>query len=628
MSSFSFTDPVTQRTFKVKVPAGVTEDQARTVFQQQLTTGSLVGVEVGATLSAATQAAAGLPAAQAVLAQAASVAAGKLPGASALNTITSQLGAVPGVVGGLQSALPTGAALQSQLSAAVTQAGNNFTAAAGQLGQLTNQLQSAAGTGIRAVTGTIAGLPGAGQVAGALTGAGAALASTAIGVPVNAALAASRAASAIGTGVAGAVTATGSFISQQASALASVATTAVTSPGSVLGAATALVGKAGTAITGALDQAGSFVGTAVKNLATGLTGTVTNGINTADLIKQGTALPVPDLGSVDTQAALSQAAKLVGQPRNKMSDTLGLGKFGLDLGQLEKSGYVKPGTAASVTAAAAAGVAGATLTKVLASPAVFTGKDGIKTVQGLLNNDAIQNTIQSDLMTRGLNELKSAGIPISDLNAGAVAGLANNVAKSLPDTVSSLLGTAAPDVKAAFDATVKNSAFAVSLANTKTDPAVVGEVSAAPASNTVNNETLNAAATRVVGNAKVPSVTEPPKRDAYDVVFAALEWIKQLANRGIPVDKGVTQAQKDGAISQAEWDRLDALYKSVAREFNQENAKYIAEVTQAVKELPEGNKKNTLTESANVFFRNCERVVVILTRLRTELNELREKIQA
>lgn len=420
MSAYNFIDPATNRTYKIKVPTGVTEDQARTIFQQQLSTGALAGFNIGATLSAATQAAAGLTSAQALLSQTASIGLGKLPVASAVNTITSQLGSVSTIAG---------------------------TAA-----------------------GAATALTGASQAASSLLGQGAALASNTVGVPVNAALAAVKSAGLQPTGLATVNRLTNNFLAP------------------------------GTALTGAAAQVGSLANNTVKSLATGLSGAVTNGINTADLVKQGVSLPLPNLSSVNTQAALSQAAKLVGQPRARISDQLGVGKFGLDLPQLEKAGYVKPGVAASVTNGAAS------LTSVLKSPTVFTGKDGVKNINGLLGNETLQNNIQTGLMQTGLDGLKSAGVPVEALNPGAVAGLATSAAKSVESTLSTLQGTAPPDVKAAFDSTIKNTAFAVNLANTKVSPAVLGEVSAKPAENTVNLETIVAAGRRVIGNPKVPSV--------------------------------------------------------------------------------------------------------------------------
>lgn len=409
MSSYSFTDPQTGRAFAVKVPSGVSEAQARAIFDQQLKTGSLTGVEVGKSLSAATQAAGGLASAQAMVSQTAGGLAGQLPGGANLNTIASALGP--------------------------------------------------------------AGLAGANQVTGSLKGLGAALS-------------------------------TNTVASNPAAALANV-----NAAGQAAAPITSrLFNRNRSALTGAAAQAGSLANRAIGSLGSALSGAVTNGINTADLIKQGTTTGIPGLNGVNTQAALSQAAKLVGQPRNRATDAKGVGSFGLNLNQLEQSGLVKRGLSA------AAG-AGASLTAVLKSPTAFTGKDGIKSLDGLLRSSTAQATAQKGLMTSGLSGLKSSGVPLGVLGGGAVAALALSAAKSLPNTLKSLTGTAPPDVKAEFDQTTKDTNYAVQLAETKVDRAVLGETSAQPADNTVNTETVNAAAQRVVGNDKVPDVanTQPSK---------------------------------------------------------------------------------------------------------------------
>lgn len=406
MSKFSFTDPKTGQTFSVNAPDGVSPDQAQAIFKQQLDSGSLAGFDVGATLSAATQAAAGLASAQAMLNQTLGSITGKLPFGSALNTITASLG--PG------------------------------------------------------------GLAGASQLTSSLQGQGAALATNANGSAAGAAAAAVKAASSV-----------------------------VSNPTSLLDTATKLVAQPGTALTGPAAAAGSLISNAVKTIAGGITRPVTNGINVADLVKQGTTTALPDLSSINVQAAMSSAAKLVGQPHTVISNSLGAGKFGFGIPQLEKAGFVKPGTSSVVGPAAS-------LTSVLSSPTVFTGKDGVKSLDGILNNVGLQDKIQTSLMAAGLNDLKTVGIPVDKLNPQAVAGLANNAAKSVTDTLSSLQGTAPPDVKAEFDAVTRDSAFAVDFADTKVEPEVFGEVTAEPAENTVDTAVIDAAEERVVGNDKVP----------------------------------------------------------------------------------------------------------------------------
>jgi hypothetical protein len=119
-------------------------------------------------------------------------------------------------------------------------------------------------------------------------------------------------------------------------------------------------------------------------------------------------------------------------------------------------------------------------------------------------------------MSKGLNGLKQVGIPTDSLNPAALAGTALNAAKSLTATVDWAKGLPIPsDLKGQFDKVARDGAFAVDFANQKVNNALKQEIVPEPASDTVNRETVNAAASRVVGNAKVPAVSydNAPKVD-------------------------------------------------------------------------------------------------------------------
>ena len=257
-------------------------------------------------------------------------------------------------------------------------------------------------------------------------------------------------------------------------------------------------------LTGAAARAGSLASTAIGTISGLIKGTPTEGINVADFAKQGPALG--GLGSMslpDVTGTLAQASKLVGQGAGTISNALGAGKFGFNATQLEQAGLVKPGTAATFL-----GASGSDLTSVLKSPTVWTGKDGINSLDGLLSNDGLQNKIQQGLMTSGVADLKSLGIPTDKFTPQALSGLAANAAKSVPNTLDWAKNTPGlpADIKANFDVSAVNSAFAVNLTQTKIDPSTLQEYKPVAAENTVNAETLNAAAKRIVGNAKVPSI--------------------------------------------------------------------------------------------------------------------------
>lgn len=265
------------------------------------------------------------------------------------------------------------------------------------------------------------------------------------------------------------------------------------------------VGQVSGQISQAVGQATSVAKAAVTNVTNIVKNIpVTNGINPADFAKQASALlPIGNLTSVDVRAGLSQASKLVGQAADVVSNTAGVGKFGFDGAQLESAGILKPGVAAQYLQS---GVN--KLTDVLKSPTVFTGKDGIKSLTDLLGSDVKQNNIQQGLMSKGLEGLKQVGIPVDTLNPTALVGTVLNAAKSLPAAADWAKGLPVPpDIKGQFDKVARDGAFAVDLANQKINNSLKQEIVPTPASDTVNRETLNAAATRVVGNAKVPPVS-------------------------------------------------------------------------------------------------------------------------
>lgn len=241
----------------------------------------------------------------------------------------------------------------------------------------------------------------------------------------------------------------------------------------------------------------SGVTTAINNLVP------TTPINVADLAKQASSLlPIQGLSQVDVRAAMSQATTLVNQASTVISDAKGLGKFGFDAVQLERSGVLKPGTASTYLANSTAN-----LTSVLNSPAVWTGINGITSVDKLLASVTTQNLIQQDLMSQGLAAVKNLGIPTDKLNPAALAGTALNAAKSVSDTMAwAQAQPLSSSIKNLFDTVSRDAAFAVDFAKQMVNDAVLGQEPADPGVDTANRETLDAATTRVVGDDKIPPV--------------------------------------------------------------------------------------------------------------------------
>lgn len=285
-------------------------------------------------------------------------------------------------------------------------------------------------------------------------------------------------------------------------------------PGMVLDAAQqavgGLAGAAAQATQGLQQAAGAALntaGTALKNITQktfGTPGAPTNGIDVADFAKQAPALSsIAQLSQNAVRSVTAQASNLVGQASSVMTDTLGAGKFGFDASQLERAGMLKPGTAATYLAQGQNA-----LTDVLKSPAVWTGKDGINSAQDLLSSVPTQDRIQQQLMQSGTSALGELGVPIDKLSPQALAGAAMNAAKSVTDALAWATGGGLSSaVSSAFDQAAKSGAFAVGFGDTKVSDAMKQQTPPEESVDTVERETVNAAATRVVGNEKVPEVS-------------------------------------------------------------------------------------------------------------------------
>jgi hypothetical protein len=331
-----------------------------------------------------------------------------------------------------------------------------------------------------------------------------------------------------------------------------------------LGTAFSSTGKE---FSSALGSATAAAQQTLSGITKSISGTpVTNGINLADFSKQVSSLtPISGLSSIDVRSAMSQASNLVGQLPTEFSNAAGVGKFGFDATQLENAGLLKTGTVASFLTQGSN-----SLTSVLKSPAVWTGKDGINNLDSLLSNPAAQNLTQQNLMSSGLNTVKQLGIPVDQLNPRALAGVSLNAAKSPADTLAWAKGKLPAEVKAQFDTVAKDASFAVDFANQKLNDAVAQLAPPGEAENTVDRATLDAAVTRVFGNDKIPNldyggpVPPPPS------LFAENRRLKALtAEQQNKLSELATQevTANTASVLIAQYDAVIKYLNTVARDY-------------------------------------------------------------
>ena len=136
---------------------------------------------------------------------------------------------------------------------------------------------------------------------------------------------------------------------------------------------------------------------------------LTNPVTQANIAAiAGTGFTAPAIGSLtstQTQALMAQVSNTVDQPATVATDDQGVGQYGLNCQQLEMSGYVKPNTWQQFVRNGPS-----TLTEVLNAPGVWTGLNGIYSLEAFLASPYSQNDAQAKLMQNSYNSLQAAGV--------------------------------------------------------------------------------------------------------------------------------------------------------------------------------------------------------------------------
>jgi len=162
-------------------------------------------------------------------------------------------------------------------------------------------------------------------------------------------------------------------------------------------------------------------------------------------------------------------------------------------------------------------------------------------------------------MKSGLDDLKSIGIPTDKLTPQALSGLATNAAKSVSDTANwakNVPGLPA-DVKAKFDATAVNGAFAVNLTQSKVDEPVLQETKPVAAADTVNSATVDAAAKRVTGDERVPQVSGNSSSSSI-AVYAFSDFISSLSTSFSALKTKINSINQEyQTITQEQWNVIN-----------------------------------------------------------------------
>lgn len=266
----------------------------------------------------------------------------------------------------------------------------------------------------------------------------------------------------------------------------------------------------------------------------------------------GTFVPT-DIGPLDAarvQALIAQLAKLINQAYNEISLDKGIGRYGFSCLQLESAGYVKPGTSLRFLA-----IDPEDFISVMSSPGIWTGLNGVTSLDQLLNDPNLQTKIQNQLMIDAYQSLQMSGAiststtPQVSLSSGTIYYQGTfqpaNTLTTLVGTLGLQLGTNGILTATKSINTLLSSSSGINLSTLSSGAvnSLTSAISNINLSSSLNNINLSS-----LGSSAISSITNSIKN-------FNLENVTQSISNRITGDVGalVTNASKFGANLTTNW---------------------------------------------------------------------------
>lgn len=231
---------------------------------------------------------------------------------------------------------------------------------------------------------------------------------------------------------------------------------------------------------------------------------VTNAVDAAAVLD--TPLATANVGSLDKNQVtglLAQAKTSVGQAANAVSTTKGIGQYGFQPAQLESAGFLKPGAGKSIQAQLSQGKS---LGTILASPTLWSGKNGVVGLPAILSNPGLQNTMQQQFMSTTLTGMKAAGLVTGTEAPQQLSGLVQTATKfGVAAAGSFVKGVAPADLNKAISATIKSAQFATNFVTNKLAGLTGGSSVAESVSGTINRASIDKTLINALNDTKVPA---------------------------------------------------------------------------------------------------------------------------
>lgn len=196
---------------------------------------------------------------------------------------------------------------------------------------------------------------------------------------------------------------------------------------------------------------------------------------------------------------LAQANASVSQNYNTISNDIGVGKYGFSADQLEKAGYLKAGTTEFFLKDGSAN-----LDTVLQSGTVWSGKNGVENLAGVLGDEGLQDIIKTDLYTESFNDLRAEGILTGSESPRNIAALVEPASQFGANNVKQWINeTAANPTMGKISTAARSAQYSASLVDEKLSEYERGFTVPTGSVNTVNRGPLAESAKSIITESKV-----------------------------------------------------------------------------------------------------------------------------
>jgi len=210
-------------------------------------------------------------------------------------------------------------------------------------------------------------------------------------------------------------------------------------------------------------------------------------------------IPVGSIETAQVTGMLAQASAVSGQAVGDITQN-GVGKFAISPTQLEATGFLKPGTVQTFLSDPTQ------IQQVLSSPSVWTGRNGVDGLTGLLGDGSLQDQVQQEIMVSSLTGLQKAGVVTGAESPEELAPFVQAATKfGVSNAVDWVKGQAPASIVNSINGIASGAQYAVKFVDDKLPPALGTGVRLGGFVDTTQRGSLDQAVNQIIGNSKIPA---------------------------------------------------------------------------------------------------------------------------